>query len=352
MTGGLETSLVKNKTSLTDLPLVSIVMAVKDTAEYLPDCLDSILAQSYPHWELLAVNDHSTDATPDILSAYAAKDPRIRIFHSDRPRLIPTLQVGYAEAKGTLINRMDSDDMMPDYKLQVLVEEWLKHGKGTIIAGGTKHFVDEGEVGDGFIRYERWLNTVARKNTHYQEIYRECVIPSHCWIIHKDDFDAAGAFDPIVYPEDYDLCFRFYKLGLNVVGINRVLHYWRDRSERISRTWEEYKDNRYFDLKLRYFYELDRNHQRPLVLWGAGRNGKDMARLLQNYGDTFHWMSNNERKTGKDIYGVRLHHYSQIVDLENPQIIIAVASPSGKNQIKQQLKWWQKKPVEDYWFFS
>ncbi len=333
-------------------PLVSIIMAVKDTAPYLPVCLDSILAQTYTHWELIAVNDHSTDETPKILDAYAQRDSRIKVFHSDRPKLIPTLQIGYAQAKGTLINRMDSDDKMPDYKLQVLVDHWLNYGEGHVIAGGTEHFVDEGVVGDGFLKYERWLNQVASSNTHYQQIYKECVIPSHCWIIHKDDFEAVNAFNPLVYPEDYDLCFRFYKNKLKVIGIDYILHYWRDRSNRISRTWEEYKDNRYFDLKLRFFYEIDRDRQRPLVLWGAGRNGKDMAKLLQSYNDTFHWVCDNENKIGKDIYDVRMQHYRDIPEIKNPQIMIVVSSPKGKQDIQKLLDSWNKKPVTDYWFFA
>lgn len=333
-------------------PLVSIIMAVKDTAPYLPDCIDSIINQSYQNWELIAVNDHSSDATPSILKAYSEKDPRVRYFDSDRPKLIPTLQVAYAEVKGELINRMDSDDKMPFDKLEVLVNEWLKHGKGTVIAGGTEHFVEEGEVGDGFLRYERWLNEVARTSSHYQEIYRECVIPSHCWIIHKEDFDAVDAFNPLIYPEDYDLCFRFYRHGLNVVGIDKILHYWRDRSNRISRTWDEYKDNRYFDLKLRFFYEIDRDRSRPLVLWGGGRNGKDMARLLQSWDDTFHWVCDNNRKIGKDIYGIVMQHFNVIPTIENPQIILVVSSPDGKKEILEQLTQWNKKPVEDFWFFA
>ena len=52
-------------------PLVSIIMAVKDTEPYLPDCLDSILSQTYHNWELIAVNDHSTDRSPEILNDYA-----------------------------------------------------------------------------------------------------------------------------------------------------------------------------------------------------------------------------------------------------------------------------------------
>ncbi|MTI32887.1 glycosyltransferase family 2 protein [Xanthovirga aplysinae] len=333
-------------------PLVSIIMAVKDTAPFLPACLNSILAQSYPHWELIAVNDHSSDGTSEILKDYAKKDQRIRVFNSKRHKLIPTLKEGYKECRGTLINRMDSDDKMPHYKLELLVNEWQKYGKGTIIAGGTEHFVDEGEVGDGFRRYERWLNDVAKRSVHYEEIYQECVIPSHCWIIHKEDFDRAGAFEPEVYPEDYDLCFRFYREGLKVVGIDSVLHYWRDRSNRISRTWEEYKDNRYFDLKIRYFYEMDRNSQRPLVLWGAGRNGKDMAKLLKKYKEEIHWVCDNPNKIGRDVYGIKMEDFNIIPDLENPQIIIVVTSPEAKIKIREQLKMWGKQPKEDFWFFA
>ena len=332
-------------------PLVSIIMAAKDTAPYLHECLDSILAQSYSNWELIAINDHSTDNTSEILDSYAVLDSRIRVFHSDRQKLIPTLKFGYKYCQGQLINRMDSDDRMPKDKLEVLVNEWLKYGKGTIIAGGTEHFVDEGEVGGGFLKYEKWLNDVAKNNKHYQEIYQECVIPSHCWLIHKDDFDDVGAFEPEVYPEDYDLCFRFYKHQLKVVGIDHILHYWRDRSDRISRTWECYKDNRYFELKLKYFYELDRDNQRPLVLWGAGRNGKYLAKLLLEQEENIFWCCDNDKKIGKDVYGIRMHHYEFVAELENPQIIIVVASPEGKIEIANQLTTWGKQPSADYRFF-
>jgi glycosyltransferase involved in cell wall biosynthesis len=333
------------------LPLVSIIMAAKDTETYLPDCLDSIINQTYRNWELIAVNDHSTDRTPDILEEYSGKDTRIKVFHSERHLLIPALQEAYKHATGSLINRMDSDDKMPDYKLQVLVNEWLRYGKGTVIAGGTEHFVDEGEVGDGFRRYEKWLNNVAKTSTHKEEIYTECVIPSHSWIIHRDDFDRVGAFDPEVYPEDYDLCFRFYQHQLNIVGIDEVLHYWRDRSERISRTWDCYKDNRYFELKLNYFYQIDRDKNRPLVLWGAGSNGKFMARLLLERSEEIHWVCDNTKKIGRHIYGFLMKDYNSITELNNPQIMIVVTSPAEKKKIREQLEQWGKRPVHDYWFF-
>ncbi|MDW3193448.1 MAG: glycosyltransferase [Cytophagales bacterium] len=335
-----------------DHPKVSIIMAVKNTAPYLPACIDSILLQSYSNWELIAINDHSTDKSHFILESYAAKDDRVKVVTSKGQRLIPALQTGIRVAAGELINRMDSDDKMPADKLEVLVNEWLKHGKGTVIAGGTEHFVDEGEVGDGFRRYERWLNEVAANRQHFQEIYQECTIPSHSWIMHREDFDLVGGFESPVYPEDYDLTFRIYRQGLKVEGIDHVLHHWRDRSDRISRTWDEYKDNRYYDLKLRFFYELDRDKNRPLVVWGAGRNGKDLVKLILKQNERqVHWVCDNEQKVGKDIYGIIMQGLDDVPMIENPQILIAVTSPDAKKEIRQQLEIWGKKPVKDYWFF-
>ena len=335
-------------------PLVSIIMAAKDTAPYLRECLDSVLAQTYSNWELIAVNDHSSDETPVILAEYAAKDDRIIYADGEGFKLIPTLQTAYALSSGALINRMDSDDKMPNYKIEVLVTEWLKYGKGNVIAGGTEHFVDSGagEVGNGFLRYEKWLNNVAKHNLHYEEIYRECVIPSHCWIIHRDDFDAIDGFNPMIYPEDYDLCFRMYGQKLNIVGIDVILHHWRDRSNRISRTWDEYKDNRYYNLKVKNFNTIDNDTSRELVIWGAGKNGKDLVKLFQESQTKLNWVCDNDRKLGKDIYGIIMQSSGHILELHNPQIIIAVSSPTDKLEIKAQLKLWGKEPRKDYWFFN
>ena len=183
-------------------------------------------------------------------------------------------------------------------------------------------------------------------------MYKECVIPSNCWLVHREDFDKIGAFSPETFPEDYDLCFRFTMGGLNVIGIPEVLHHWRDRSDRISRNWEVYKDNRFFDLKVNYFYRMSRDVSRPLVLWGAGKNGKDLAKLIKKREDKFHWVCDNQNKIGKDIYDVRLLDYSVIEELKSPQIIIGVASPSGQKEISLELAQFGLKKGEDYWFFA
>ena len=62
-------------------PFFSIIIPVYNVAPYLRECLDSVLAQTYPNWECLCVNDGSTDGSSAILDEYAEKDSRFRVFH-------------------------------------------------------------------------------------------------------------------------------------------------------------------------------------------------------------------------------------------------------------------------------
>ena len=326
-------------------------MPVKDTAQYVGKTIQSILDQSFENWELIAVNDQSNDDSLAVMESF--NDPRIIVKTNPNAGLLRALRFGYSLSSGDLITRMDSDDLMPDYKLEIMYNEWKKHGKGTVITGGAEYFMDEGEVGDGFNRYVNWLTMISRTNTHAQHIYKESVIASNCSLVHRDDFDACGGFEPDTFPEDYDLCFRFYESGFHLVGVNEIVHLWRDREDRISRNWDEYKDNRFLALKTHYFDKLERDSNRPLVIWGAGRNGKDIVRLMQEKGESsIHWICDNENKIGKDIYDIRMQHFDALKLIDNPQVIIAVASPADQNMIESHLKYLNKVAGSDYWFFS
>ena len=101
---------------------VSIIVPVYNTAQYLPVCLDSILAQSYEDFELVLVDDGSTDNSGAICDAYAAKDSRVRVFHQPNGGVSAARNHGVKEAQGDWICYVDSDDeVKPDY-LQVMVE--------------------------------------------------------------------------------------------------------------------------------------------------------------------------------------------------------------------------------------
>ncbi|MFB0925699.1 MAG: glycosyltransferase, partial [Vicingaceae bacterium] len=208
-------------------PLVSIIMPVKNTVQFLEQCLDSILDQTYANWELLAVDDSSSDDSFNILQAYSEKDSRVKPFRNDGKGIIEALRLAYSKSSGELISRMDSDDIMTQNKLEVLSSNLINNGKGNLAAGLVKYFSDT-ELGEGFQKYEAWLNNLIIKGNCFEEIYKECVIPSPCWMVFREDFEKCDALRPNRYPEDYDLTFRFYINGLKPIPCDTILHHWRD----------------------------------------------------------------------------------------------------------------------------
>ena len=325
-------------------------MPVKNAEKYLIECLDSIINQTYKSWELIAVDDHSDDNSYQVLLEYSFKDSRIIPFKNQGKGIIEALRHALNQSSGNMISRMDADDIMMENKLEYLQHSLSLKGKGFVAVGLVEYFSEQ-QLGIGYLIYESWLNSLSYHGSNFDEIYKECVIPSPSWLVYREDLVNAGAFDNDLYPEDYDLAFRFYRSGLKVIPAKQILHRWRDYAERTSRNDEKYRDNQFLELKLRYFMELDRDHSRPLVLWGAGKKGKALAKRLVKMEADFFWVSNNPKKKGVNIYGRVVQEVVYIEALEKPQIIINVSSPEDQSAIRAYLEAGLLEPVEDYFFF-
>ncbi|WP_348646023.1 glycosyltransferase family 2 protein [Cellulophaga sp. F20128] len=331
-------------------PLISILIPFKNVAAYFDECILSILSQTYKNWELIAINDHSTDNSEQLLHSYVTQDSRITCTTNTGKGIIQALQLAYTLSSGIYITRMDADDIMTPNKLEVMLSSLLKKGKGHIAIGKVEYFCATG-VNNGYKRYEEWLNKLTITGSNFSEIYKECVIPSPCWMLHKNDFEKANAFNPNRYPEDYDLAFRFYKTELQCIPCNQVLHLWRDYDTRSSRTSAHYAQNYFLDIKLDYFLALEYKLTHTLIVWGAGSKGKEIAKKLIHNKTPFLWVCNNPKKIGKDIYNQRLLHFSAISSVKKSQIIITVANEEAQKSIRNKLKQFELAAMKDYFFF-
>jgi len=333
-----------------DQPLVSIVMPVKNASKFLSECLDSILKQTYVNWELLAVNDGSTDNSLEILTDYSSNDNRIKVFSNNGKGIIDALRLAYSKSAGNLITRMDADDVMSEDKLAVLSSNSLSAGKGNIAVGLVKYFSESG-VGEGFKNYEQWLNGLTLKGNNFKEIYKECVIPSPCWMVYRDDLEKCDAFNPSSYPEDYDLTFRFYLNGLKPIACEKVLHHWRDYPTRTSRTDEHYADNTFMEIKTHYFFKNEYDSNKNLVVWGAGSKGKALAQLLIKRDIKFHWICDNPKKIGKYIYDIKMLPLNTLDNIVNTQSIVTVANPKEQEGIRNYFEGRNQVSMKDFFFF-
>jgi len=126
-------------------PLISVVVPAYNYGRFLRDCIGGLLAQTYPNWELLVVDNGSTDDTAEVLASYT--DPRIRKFHikvNNGP--VQAWKLGYQESRGEYFALLSADDMFLPDKLQRQVE-FLRENPG-IGAVGTyiQEINDEGVV--------------------------------------------------------------------------------------------------------------------------------------------------------------------------------------------------------------
>lgn len=127
-----------------DTLLISVILPSYNGARYIRQAIESVLAQDYPNFELIVVNDASTDETPNIVAEFAAKDPRVRLIdNATNSKLVFSLNRGIAEAKGEFIARIDDDDIWTDRsKLSKQLLEFRAHPEIGVI-GTLGHIIDE-----------------------------------------------------------------------------------------------------------------------------------------------------------------------------------------------------------------
>ncbi len=126
------------------VPAISIIIPVYNVEPYLARCLNSVLSQSFTDFEILLIDDGSTDASGKICDEYASRDERIRVFHKENGGVSSARNVGLKEAKGEWIYFVDADDeVLPD-GLQALVDGI--RDDVDVVMGGLEKCDENGDV--------------------------------------------------------------------------------------------------------------------------------------------------------------------------------------------------------------
>lgn len=101
---------------------ISVIIPVYNVEKYLRQCIDSVLSQTFQDFEIILVDDGSTDSSGKICDEYANKDNRIRVVHKPNGGLVSARKVGFEVSSGEYISNIDSDDWLEPNHLQVLYE--------------------------------------------------------------------------------------------------------------------------------------------------------------------------------------------------------------------------------------
>lgn len=317
--------------------LISVIIPFKNEELYVLECLNSIATQKANGFdiEVILIDDHSSDNSSLMVQNYCKNNSSFYYLLNENSGIIDALNLGLEKSKGNFIHRMDADDVMPNNKLQNLFDILILNTDTHIATGKIYYFRNDKSLGAGFKRYQSWLNNLVDTNSYYSQIYKECSVASANWLIRKKDLLSVGGFGSN-YPEDYDLLFRFYQAEFLVKGTKEVTHHWRDHQERASRNDEHYLDQNFLELKIKWFLDIDFDETKDLIVFGAGKKGKLVAKKLIKKGVCFQWLTNNAKKVGVDIYGVILKHEDKILKMNNFQCLVFVANPDEQSQIIQK----------------
>jgi len=121
-------------------PAVAVLMPVRNAVATLDACLDSIQAQSFRDFELLVVDDASTDDSREMVEARSRSDPRIHLLGAPQRGLVACLNAGLARARAPLIARMDGDDLMDVERLAAQQEFLHGHPDVDVVACRVRAF--------------------------------------------------------------------------------------------------------------------------------------------------------------------------------------------------------------------
>ena len=191
-------------------PLISVILPVYNAEKYLTEALESLRYQTYPHFEVIAIDDGSSDKSFSILRHYTKLDSRFRAFkNTTNLKIARTLNLGIKKAKGSLIARMDADDVSLPNRFQKQVNYLSKH-PGVVVVGGQCLTIDK----DGHLTGKKLFPTshitindlmyTANPMQHPSIMINRALLPENfSW------------YNPSLPPaEDLDLYFRLGKYGL------------------------------------------------------------------------------------------------------------------------------------------
>jgi glycosyltransferase involved in cell wall biosynthesis len=335
------------------VPAISILMAMRDAAETVDECLESISAQTFRSFELIVIDDGSTDDAPDRVAARSRSDRRIRLQVRRRRGLVPALNEGLALCRAPIVARMDADDRMRPRRLERQLK-FFAANPGLDVVGSRVYAFPRRQVGTGMREYLRWQNACLSPEAIDQDIYIESPLTQPSVAFRRDVVRALGGYRDGDFPEDYELWLRLVQAGRRLGKCPEVLLDWRQRKNSYSRTNPRFSKDAFDRLRATYLCRDPRlNCGRPLVFWGAGRVTRKRCRHLTDRGYLPQvWIDIDPRKIGNRILGVPVVAPEWLASAEHdgnrPLVLAYVANHGARDLIARRLEEFSYRRGVDY----
>lgn len=205
-------------------PLISVVLPAYNAEKYVREAVQSILAQSFTNFELIIINDGSTDGTLEILEKLRDHDSRVTLISRENKGLVESLNEGIDLARGMYLARMDADDIALPYRFERQLE-WLEQTGADICGSWVRRF---GTSDNRVVRFCQSDEAIKMKMLF-------CSPLAHPTVIMRTTLIKQLRYDKVfLYAQDYDLWSRAAEAALNMTNVQEVLLFYRVHAEQIS----------------------------------------------------------------------------------------------------------------------
>jgi len=219
-------------------PRVSVIVPTYNYARFLPRALDSVLAQTWRDYEIIVVDDGSTDDTPEVAKAYGE---RIHYLRKENGGAATARNTGILAARGELLAFLDADDAWVPEKLARQVEYLDRHPEFGMVYSDMAHHVAGRKVHDAYLR-ERGYSKVA-EGWIFDNLLRQCFIFTPTVMARRKCFDTVGLHDPELRTcQDVDMWLRIadrFMIGF----IDAPLAVRHEHGDNSTRNWDNYLGN-------------------------------------------------------------------------------------------------------------
>lgn len=290
-------------------PEVTVLIPVFNAAAAALRAIDSIRRQTLREWELIVVDDGSTDQTPEALRRIAAVEPRLRVISIPHGGIVAALNAGLAAARAPLVARMDADDESHPDRLAAQVS-FLRERPEVGLAGCLVEFGGDRQRQAGYARHVDWINSLQSSADIALNRFVESPFPHPSVMFRRALARQHGAYRHGLFPEDYELWLRWIEAGVVTAKVPRVLVTWNDSPNRLSRVDPRYDPEAFYHCKAGFLARWLHRHVEPhrrILVWGAGRPTRRRAELLAGFGvNITGYIDIDPRKIGRAFSGRRV----------------------------------------------
>ncbi|GAB4383888.1 MAG: hypothetical protein Kow00121_46530 [Elainellaceae cyanobacterium] len=227
-------------------PKVTVILPAYNAGQYIEETIDSVLQQSYRNFELLVINDGSTDDTVALVEPYTQRDPRVQLISQPNQGVSAARNHGICQASGELVAFLDADDLWVPEKLEAHV----------------RHLCSDSKLGMSFARIE-FIDSDGNRTGQRSNLRLRNILPHHFYqdnlactpsniVTRRSILQSIGGFDgDLSGLADIDLFLRICCAGWKVEGLDRVLVYYRTHAGGMSSQLKRMEDEWYrFDAKV------------------------------------------------------------------------------------------------------